>query len=84
MTQAGEATDLTRRLGRELAAARVSRGLSQADMAAHLGTNKSAAYRVEYGLFQRFSTVADYAAALGYDIEIHLTPAQREESETTA
>ena len=75
---------MTRRLGQQLAATRASLGLTQRDMADHLGMEKSAAWRIEQGLFQRFSTVADYAAALGYDIEIHLTPATRAESETTA
>jgi len=74
VTQGGYSTELTRRLGQQLAAARHAHRLTQADMAEHLGVNKSAAYRIEYGLFTRFSTVADYAAVLGFDIEIHLVP----------
>lgn len=74
MSQAGESTELTRRLGRLLAAERTSQGISQKDMAAMVGVHASGIYRIEQGLFTRFSTVIQYAECFGYGIDVTLVP----------
>jgi transcriptional regulator with XRE-family HTH domain len=74
MTQAGYSTELTRRLGRRLAAERYARRLTQRDVGEIMGIAQSAVYRVEAGIFTRFTTVAQYAEVMGYDIDFHFVP----------
>ena len=81
MVQAGYTTDLTRRIGARLAAERISRRLTQRDVGAMLGIAQSAIYRVEQGIFTRFTTAAQYAEVMGYDIDFTLVPLPLEEDE---
>ena len=74
MTQAGYTTPLTRRLGQRLAAERIARRLTQRDVGAMIGIAQSAVYRVEQGIFTRFTTAAQYAEVMGYDIDFHFVP----------
>lgn len=72
--QGGDSSPLTRRLGRELAAGRISRGWTQRQVAQYLGVQQSGVYRLEAGLFARFTMVAAYAELLGLNIDVTLVP----------
>ncbi|MBE0418237.1 MAG: helix-turn-helix transcriptional regulator [Coriobacteriia bacterium] len=66
-------------LVRELLAARVHAGLTQEEVAASMGTTKSAVSRLE-GAGKHspsVSTLKRYARAVGCDVEIKLVPAPR-------
>lgn len=66
-------------LVRELLAARVHAGLTQEEVAASMGTTKSAVSRLE-GAGKHspsVSTLKRYARAVGCDVEIRLIPAPR-------
>jgi DNA-binding XRE family transcriptional regulator len=67
------------KLVRELLAARVSAGLTQEQVAASMGTTKSAISRLEgTGAHSpSVSTLKKYAKAVGCDVEIRLVPAAR-------
>ena len=67
------------RLVRELLAARTHAGLTQEDVAASMGTTKSAVCRLEaVGKHSpSVSTLQKYARAVGCDIEIRLRPSAR-------
>jgi DNA-binding XRE family transcriptional regulator len=72
-------------LVRELLAARVHSGLTQEEVAASMGTTKSAVSRLE-GTGKHspsVSTLKKYARAVGCDIEIRLVPASRRTSAST-
>lgn len=72
-----EAAVRRRELVRELAALREQSGLSQTIVAARMGTSQSAVARLEAGeLDFKFSTLERFAAALGQQIEWHLTSAR--------
>ena len=66
-------------LVRELLAARVAAGLTQEQVAASMGTTKSAVSRLESAgkHSPSVTTLKKYAAAVGCGIEIHLVPAPR-------
>ena len=69
-------------LVRELLAARAHSGLTQEEVAASMGTTKSAVSRLE-GAGKHspsVSTLKKYAKAVGCDIEIRLVPAPRRTS----
>ncbi len=63
-------------LVRELLAARVHAGLTQEEVAAAMGTTKSAVSRLEAAgkHSPSVSTLKRYAKAVGCDVEIHLVP----------
>jgi DNA-binding XRE family transcriptional regulator len=66
-------------LVRELLAARVHAGLTQEEVAASMGTTKSAVSRLE-GAGKHspsVNTLKKYAQAVGCDVEIRLVPAPR-------
>jgi transcriptional regulator with XRE-family HTH domain len=64
-----------RALVRELAAQRLSAGLSQTEVAARMGTSQSAVARLESGdADARASTLERYAAAVGGHISWQLRP----------
>jgi len=65
---------------RELLAARVSAGLSQEQVAASMGTTKSAVSRLEGAGAHSpsVSTLKRYAKAVGCDVEIRLVPSAQE------
>jgi len=67
------------RLVRELLAARVNAGLTQEEVAASMGTTKSAISRLEgVGAHSpSVSTLKKYAKAVGCDVEIRLVPSAR-------
>ncbi|MCL4554602.1 MAG: helix-turn-helix domain-containing protein [Actinobacteria bacterium] len=67
------------RLVRELLAARVHAGLTQKEVAASMGTTKSAVSRLEGSgkHSPKVSTLKKYARAVGCDVEIRLVPAGR-------
>jgi DNA-binding XRE family transcriptional regulator len=68
------------RLVRELLAARVRAGLTQEDVAAFMGTTKSAVSRLE-GAGKHspsVSTLKKYADAVGCQVEIRLVPSSGE------
>jgi DNA-binding XRE family transcriptional regulator len=70
------------RLARELLAARAEAGLTQEEVAASMGTTKSAVSRLE-GPGKHspsVSTLQKYARAVGCEIEIRLVPAGRRAS----
>ena len=65
-------------LARELLAARAQAGLTQEQVAASMGTTKSAVSRLE-GAGKHspsVSTLRRYAHAVGCDVEVRLVPAQ--------
>jgi DNA-binding XRE family transcriptional regulator len=65
-------------LARELLAARARAGLTQEEVAASMGTTKSAVSRLE-GAGKHspsVSTLRRYAHAVGCDVEVRLVPAQ--------
>jgi DNA-binding XRE family transcriptional regulator len=66
-------------LVRELLAARASAGLTQEQVAASMGTTKSAVSRLEgAGVHSpSLSTLKRYAKAVGCDVEIKLVPSAR-------
>lgn len=66
-------------LVRELLAARANAGLTQEEVAASMGTTKSAVSRLEgVGAHSpSVSTLKKYANAVGCDVEIRLVPAPR-------
>jgi len=66
-------------LVRELLAARTNAGLTQEEVAASMGTTKSAVSRLEaVGAHSpSVSTLKKYAKAVGCDVEIRLVPASR-------
>jgi DNA-binding XRE family transcriptional regulator len=69
-------------LVRELLAARAQAGLTQEEVAASMGTTKSAVSRLE-GAGKHspsVSTLKKYARAVGCDVEIKLVPAPRRTS----
>jgi DNA-binding XRE family transcriptional regulator len=68
------------KLVRELLAARASAGLTQEQVAASMGTTKSAVSRLEGAGAHSpsLSTLKRYAKAVGCDVEIKLVPAARE------
>jgi len=68
------------KLVRELLAARVSAGLTQEQVAASMGTTKSAVSRLEGASAHSpsVSTLKRYARAVGCDVEIKLVPSARE------
>ncbi len=62
----------------ELAGARQRLGLSQADVAARMGTSQPAVARLESGESDaRLSTIERYSAALGVDLEWRLVAHDR-------
>lgn len=65
-----------RELARELALRRKEAGLTQAEVAARMGTSQGQIARFESGADTRLSTVARYAAAVGLKISWHLSPAR--------
>jgi ribosome-binding protein aMBF1 (putative translation factor) len=68
-----EMAERRRTLGQELASRRQALGLSQTEVAARMGTSQSAVARLESGSGDlRLSTVARYAAAVGWDLELRL------------
>ena len=68
-----------RRLVAELAAQRQAAGLSQAQVAARMGTSQSAVARLEAGSADvRASTLERYAAALGAEISWAVQPDVKE------
>ena len=63
-------------LVRELLSARAKAGLTQEDVAASMGTTKSAVSRLEAASHSpSVSTLKKYARAVGCDVEIRLVPA---------
>jgi DNA-binding XRE family transcriptional regulator len=66
-------------LARELLAARVNAGLTQEEVAASMGTTKSAVSRLEGAGAHSpsVSTLKKYAKAVRCDVEIRLVPAPR-------
>ncbi|NLO27756.1 MAG: helix-turn-helix transcriptional regulator [Actinobacteria bacterium] len=67
------------KLVRELLAARMSAGLTQEQVAASMGTTKSAVSRLEgAGHSPSVSTLNRYAKAVGCDVEIRLVPSAQE------
>lgn len=63
-----------RRVVRDLAERREELGLSQATVAARMGTSQSAVARMEAGgVDVRLSTLDRYAAALGLEVRVDLT-----------
>jgi DNA-binding XRE family transcriptional regulator len=72
-------------LVRELLAARAQSGLTQEEVAASMGTTKSAVSRLE-GAGKHspsVSTLKKYAKAVGCDVEIRLVPAPRRTKAST-
>ena len=64
-------SDGRQRLVEELVTARRQLGLSQAEVAAHMGTSQSAVARLEGGeADMRLSTVQRYAAAVGRKVRL--------------
>ena len=64
-------SDGRQRLVEELVTARLQLGLSQAEVAAHMGTSQSAVARLEGGeADMRLSTVQRYAAAVGREVKL--------------
>ena len=60
----------------EMIDARLAAGLTQADIAARMGTSQSVVARLERARHMpTFDLVARYAAAIGRRIDIHLVPA---------
>lgn len=60
----------------EMIDARLAAGLTQADIAARMGTSQSVVARLEGARHMpTFDMVARYAAAIGRRIDIHLVPA---------
>ena len=74
-----QATWLLQRLGRELRLARIAAGLSQAAVAARIGTSKAQVSRVEHGRVQRLSLMATsrHASAVGLRLAAQLYPGSR-------
>ncbi len=71
--RAREMTDQRRELIMRLAERRRSRGLSQTQVAAYMGTSQSAVARLEAGeADMRASTLERYAAAVGVRITLHM------------
>lgn len=65
-------------LVRELLGARVRSGLTQEEVAASMGTTKSAVSRLETASHSpSVTTLKRYAHAVGCDVEIRLVPAPR-------
>lgn len=66
-------------LVRELLGARLRAGLTQEDVAASMGTTKSAVSRLEAAgrHSPSVATLKKYARAVGCDVEIHLVPSPR-------
>jgi transcriptional regulator with XRE-family HTH domain len=61
----------------QLVAARRGSGLSQAELAARMGTSQSAVARLESGeLDARLSTLERYAAALGRTVDWQVRPSE--------
>ncbi|MBS3975044.1 MAG: helix-turn-helix transcriptional regulator [Actinobacteria bacterium] len=72
-------------LVRELLSARTNAGLTQEEVAASMGTTKSAVSRLE-GAGKHspsVSTLKKYAQAVGCDVEIRLVPAPRRTKAST-
>jgi transcriptional regulator with XRE-family HTH domain len=60
----------------QLIEARRAAGLTQADVAAHMGTSQAVVARLEGARrMPTFEMVARYAAAIGRRVDIHLVPA---------
>ena len=59
-------------VARELAEARRDAGLTQAEIAALMGTTQSVVSRIESGVNVSMETVARYAAACGRRLEVHV------------
>jgi DNA-binding XRE family transcriptional regulator len=72
-------------LVRELLSARTHAGLTQAEVAASMGTTKSAVSRLEGAGAHSpsVSTLKKYARAVGCDVEIRLVPAPRRTKAST-
>lgn len=69
-----------RALSEDLAARRVSLGLTQTQVAARMGTSQSAVARVESGSSDvRLSTIERYAAAVGHVVEWSLAESEPEQ-----
>jgi ribosome-binding protein aMBF1 (putative translation factor) len=65
-----------RRMLRQLAANRITLGLSQTAVAAEMGTSQSAVARIESGKADiKLSTIERYAATLGRKVEWRVAPA---------
>jgi DNA-binding XRE family transcriptional regulator len=79
-TEAYEGLEDEYKLVRELLAARASAGLTQEQVAASMGTTKSAVCRLEGAGAHSpsLSTLKKYAKAVGCDVEIKLVPSARE------
>jgi predicted transcriptional regulator len=74
-----EIAERQRKLGAEFALRRQALGLSQTEVAARMGTSQSAVARLESGALDvRLSTLARYARALGDDVDVRLSSADRE------
>ena len=68
-----EVAERRQALRAELVARRVARGLSQTDVAAHMGTSQSSVARFEGSAGDlRLSTLERYAAAVGQRLDWHL------------
>lgn len=67
------------RLARELLSARLEAGLTQEEVAAHMGTTKSAVSRLEAAgrHSPSVATLKKYAKAVGCEVEIKLVPKTR-------
>jgi DNA-binding XRE family transcriptional regulator len=67
-------------LTRELLAARAEAGLTQEQVAASMGTTKSAVSRLEAvgGPSPSLATLRKYARAVGCEVEVRLVPAARQ------
>ncbi len=77
--EAYDALEVEYALVRELLAARARAGLTQEQVAASMGTTKSAVSRLE-GVGKHspsVKTLRKYARAIGYDVEIRLVPTDR-------
>lgn len=66
-----------RELARQLAQRRRQAGVTQSELARRMGTSQGQITRFESGTDTRLSTVARYAAAVGFKVEWKLTPLPR-------
>ena len=71
----------------EILKARADAGLTQADVAARIGTTQSAVARLESQVGKHSPSIATlrrYASALGYRLQVRLVKAQRQSPDSTA
>ena len=72
-----------RELARQLAERRRDAGLTQAELAARMGTSQGQITRFESGADTRLSTVARYAAAVGIKLRWSIQPLDHTPKRTT-